>query len=287
MKGILLAGGTGSRLHPLTMAVSKQLLPIYNKPMIYYPLSTLMLAGIREILVVATARDNNQFKDLLGSGEHFGLSIQYAVQDQPRGIAHALLLGEKFAAGDNVALILGDNIFYGAGVGLSLRGHETKSGATIFAQRVADPSRYGVVELDIKGNPTAIEEKPANPKSDLAVTGLYFFDATVFARARQIKPSGRGELEVTDLNLSYLASGNLSVSRLPRGTAWLDTGTVESLAQASEFVKVVESRQGLMVACPEEIAWKYGYLNDEDLIGLASRYGNGDYSSYLRRLVGL
>jgi glucose-1-phosphate thymidylyltransferase len=287
MKGILLAGGAGSRLHPLTRAVSKQLLPVFNKPMIYYPLSTLMLSGIREILVITTARDQHQFQDLLGNGEHLGLSIEYVIQDEPKGIAHALLLGEKFAAGGNLALILGDNIFYGAGVGLSLKSYPTKSGATVFAQKVTDPSRYGVIQLDSEGKPTALEEKPSNPKSDLAVTGLYFFDNTVFDRARELKPSSRGELEVTDLNLSYLASGDLHVFRLPRGTAWLDSGTVESLAQASEFVKVVESRQGLMIACPEEIAWKYGYLDDQDLIRLASGYGKGDYSNYLRRLVGL
>jgi len=285
MKGILLAGGTGSRLHPLTRAVSKQLLPVYNKPMIYYPLSTLMLAGIREILIVTTARDQHQFKDLLGNGKHLGLSIEYVIQDEPRGIAHALLLGEEFAAGGNVALILGDNIFYGAGVGDSLRGYASKSGATVFAQRVTDPSRYGVIELDVDGNPVSIQEKPTSPKSDLAVTGLYFFDNTAFDRARAVAPSSRGELEVTDLNLSYLASGDLQVVSLPRGTAWLDTGTVESLAQASEFVKVVESRQGFMIACPEEIAWKYGYLNNTDLAALAASYGKGDYSAYLYRIL--
>jgi glucose-1-phosphate thymidylyltransferase len=281
----LLAGGTGSRLYPLTKAISKQLLPVYNKPMIYYPLSTLMLSGIRDILIVTTARDQLQFKDLLGNGERLGLSIEYVVQDEPRGIAHALLLGEEFADGGNVALILGDNIFYGAGVGISLKTYATKNGATVFVQKVTDPSRYGVIELDPEGNPITLEEKPTNPKSDLAVTGLYFFDDTAFERARAIKPSNRGELEVTDLNLSYMASGDLQVSKLPRGTAWLDTGTVESLAQASEFVKVVESRQGFMIACPEEIAWKFGYLNNQDLSRLASLYGNGDYSSYLRRLV--
>ena len=285
MKGILLAGGTGSRPHPLTRAVSKQLLPVYNKPMIYYPLSTLMLAGIREILIVTTARDQHQFKDLLGNGKHLGLSIEYVIQDEPRGIAHALLLGEEFAAGGNVALILGDNIFYGAGVGDSLRGYASKSGATVFAQRVTDPSRYGVIELDVDGNPVSIQEKPTSPKSDLAVTGLYFFDNTAFDRARAVAPSSRGELEVTDLNLSYLASGDLQVVSLPRGTAWLDTGTVESLAQASEFVKVVESRQGFMIACPEEIAWKYGYLNNTDLAALAASYGKGDYGAYLNRLL--
>lgn len=285
MKGILLAGGTGSRLHPLTSVVSKQLLPVYNKPMIYYPLSTLMLAGIREVLVVCTARDKPQFEGLLGTGEHLGLSITYAIQDEPKGIAHALLLGESFASGDNVTLILGDNIFYGAGVGDSLRGYSSRGGATVFAQKVTDPARYGVIELDAAGSPVSIEEKPTSPKSDLAVTGMYFFDTSVFDRARALAPSARGELEVTDLNLSYLASGELHVVSLPRGTAWLDTGTVESLAQAAEFVKVVESRQGFMIACPEEIAWKYGYLSDSDLASLALSYGPGDYGSYLRRLL--
>ena len=285
MKGILLAGGTGSRLHPLTKAISKQLLPVYNKPMIYYPLSTLMLSGIREILIVTTARDQHQFIDLLGSGEHLGLRIEYVIQDEPKGIAHALLLGEDFADGDNVALILGDNIFYGAGVGISLKSYAAKTGATVFAQKVTDPSRYGVIEVDDSGNPIALEEKPMKPKTDLAVTGLYFFDNSAFSRIKTLKPSSRGELEVTDLNLSYLKSGSLNVYRLPRGTAWLDTGTVESLAQASEFVKVVESRQGLMIGCPEEIAWKLGYLNDKELEVLAASYGTGDYSAYLVKIL--
>lgn len=244
-----------------------------------------MLAGIREVLIVTTARDQHQFEDLLGTGEHLGLSIEYVIQGEPRGIAHGLLLGEEFAEGGNVALILGDNIFYGAGVGDSLRGYANKAGATVFAQRVTDPSRYGVVELESGGNPISIEEKPKSPKSDLAVTGLYFFDNTAFDRAKALEPSARGELEVTDLNLSYLASGDLQVVSLPRGTAWLDTGTVESLAQAAEFVKVVESRQGFMIACPEEIAWKYGYLNDTELAALAASYGSGDYGAYLKRLL--
>lgn len=285
MKGILLAGGTGSRLHPLTSVVSKQLLPVYNKPMIYYPLSTLMLAGIRDVLVVCTGRDRSQFEGLLGNGEHLGLTIEYVIQDEPKGIAHALLLGERFANGESVTLILGDNIFYGAGVGDSLRGYASRGGATVFAQRVTDPARYGVIELDPDGSPVSIEEKPTNPKSDLAVTGMYFFDNSVFKRANALVPSARGELEVTDLNLSYLESDELHVVKLPRGTAWLDTGTVESLAQAAEFVKVVESRQGFMIACPEEIAWKYGYLSDLDLASIASRYGSGDYGTYLRRLL--
>jgi len=244
-----------------------------------------MLAGIREVLIVTTARDRHQFEDLLGTGEHLGLSIEYVIQDEPWGIAHGLLLGEEFAEGGNVALILGDNIFYGAGVGDSLRGYANQAGATIFAQKVTDPSRYGVIELGADGQPISIQEKPKSPSSDLAVTGLYFFDNTAFDRAKALEPSSRGELEVTDLNLSYLASGDLQVVNLPRGTAWLDTGTVESLAQAAEFVKVVESRQGFMIACLEEIAWKYGYLNDTDLAALASSYGNGDYGTYLMKLL--
>jgi len=286
MKGVLLAGGTGSRLDPLTKAVSKQLLPVYNKPMIYYPLSTLMIAGIREILVVTNARDQHQFNELLGDGSNLGLSIQYVIQDEPKGIAHALLLGEEFAQGGDVALILGDNIFYGAGVGDSLRAYTSNSGATIFAQRVADASRYGVIELGADGRGLSIEEKPDKPRSNLAVTGLYFFDSTVFDRARSLEPSERGELEVTDLNMSYLKSGDLNVVRLPRGTAWLDTGTVDSLAQASEFVKVVETRQGFMIGCPEEIAWNQGYLDYSSMKALSEQYGAGEYGQYIRNLLG-
>jgi len=282
----LLAGGTGSRLDPLTKAVSKQLLPVYNKPMIYYPLSTLMIAGIREILVVTNARDQHQFNELLGDGSNLGLSIQYVIQDEPKGIAHALLLGEEFAQGGDVALILGDNIFYGAGVGDSLRAYTSNSGATIFAQRVADASRYGVIELGADGRGLSIEEKPDKPRSNLAVTGLYFFDSTVFDRARSLEPSERGELEVTDLNMSYLKSGDLNVVRLPRGTAWLDTGTVDSLAQASEFVKVVETRQGFMIGCPEEIAWNQGYLDYSSMKALSEQYGAGEYGQYIRNLLG-
>lgn len=285
MRGIILAGGTGSRLHPLTSAISKQLLPVYNKPMIYYPLSTLMLAGIREVLIVTTARDQHQFQDLLGNGSQLGLEIHYAIQDSPKGIADGLLLGEAFAKGGNTALILGDNIFYGTGVGESLGVYSQSPGATVFAQRVSDPSRYGVVELDSSGKPLRLQEKPITPKSDLAVTGLYFYDHTAFERARSIRPSVRGELEITDLNQAYLDSKELTVVTLPRGTAWLDTGTIESLAQASEFVKVVESRQGFKIACPEEIAWRYGYLDDQQLENLASNYGSGDYSSYLLSLL--
>lgn len=282
----MLAGGTGSRLDPLTKAVSKQLLPVYNKPMIYYPLSTLMIAGIREILVVTNARDQHQFNELLGDGSNLGLSIQYVIQDEPKGIAHALLLGEEFAQGGDVALILGDNIFYGAGVGDSLRAYTSNSGATIFAQRVADASRYGVIELGADGRGLSIEEKPDKPRSNLAVTGLYFFDSTVFDRARSLEPSERGELEVTDLNMSYLKSGDLNVVRLPRGTAWLDTGTVDSLAQASEFVKVVETRQGFMIGCPEEIAWNQGYLDYSSMKALSEQYGAGEYGQYIRNLLG-
>jgi len=285
MRGIILAGGTGSRLHPLTRAISKQLLPVYNKPMIYYPLCTLMLAGIREILIVTTGRDQHQFQELLGDGSHIGLEIEYVIQDSPKGIVDGLLLGEDFANGGNTALILGDNIFYGTGVGESLGAYSAASGATVFAQRVTDPSRYGVVELDNLGRPVKLQEKPETPGSDLAVTGLYFFDHTAFARAKSIKPSVRGELEITDLNQSYLNSNELDVVTLPRGTAWLDTGTIESLAQASEFVKVVESRQGFRIACPEEIAWRYGYLDDQQLENLASSYGSGGYSRYLLSLL--
>jgi len=285
MRGIILAGGTGSRLHPLTRAISKQLLPVYNKPMIYYPLCTLMLAGIREILIVTTGRDQHLFQELLGDGSHFGLEIEYVIQHSPKGIVDGLLLGEDFANGGNIALILGDNIFYGTGVGESLGAYSAASGATVFAQRVTDPSRYGVVELDSLGRPVKLQEKPETPGSDFAVTGLYFFDHTAFSRAKLIKPSVRGELEITDLNQSYLDSKALNVVALPRGTAWLDTGTIESLAQASEFVKVVESRQGFKIACPEEIAWRYGYLDDQQLENLASSYGSGDYSKYLLSLL--
>jgi len=285
MKGILLAGGSGSRLYPLTATVSKQLLPVYNKPMIYYPLSTLMLSGIREILIVTTQRDKPQFKELLGDGHSLGLEIKYAVQNEPLGIAHGMLLGESFVDGDSVALILGDNIFYGSGVGESLKSYAVTTGATVFAQKVTDPSRYGVIDLDQNGVPIGIQEKPTNPRSDLAVTGLYFFDNTAFERARGLKQSIRGELEVTDLNLSYLSSGELNAVVLPRGTAWLDTGTIESLAQAAEFVKVVESRQGFMIGCPEEIAWRNGYLSDEQLLQLASTQAKGEYGNYLLGLL--
>jgi glucose-1-phosphate thymidylyltransferase len=253
--------------------------------MIYYPLCTLMLAGIREILIVTTGRDQHLFQELLGDGSHFGLEIEYVIQQSPRGIVDGLLLGEDFANGGNIALILGDNIFYGTGVGESLGAYSPASGATVFAQRVTDPSRYGVVELDSLGKPLKLQEKPETPGSDLAVTGLYFFDHTAFARAKTIKPSVRGELEITDLNQSYLDSKALNVVSLPRGTAWLDTGTIESLAEASEFVKVVESRQGFRIACPEEIAWRYGYLDDQQLENLASSYGSGGYSRYLLSLL--
>jgi glucose-1-phosphate thymidylyltransferase len=285
MRGIILAGGTGSRLYPLTRAISKQLLPVFNKPMIYYPLSTLMLAGIREILIVTTARDQQQFQELLGNGTQLGLEIQYAIQASPKGIADGLLLGEGFAGGGGTALILGDNIFYGTGVGESLSAYLSVTGATVFAQRVTDPSRYGVVELDNSGRAKRLQEKPSRPKSNLAVTGLYFYDYTAFERAKSLKPSFREELEITDLNQSYLDSDELNVVTLPRGTAWLDTGTIESLAQASEFVEVVESRQGFKIACPEEISWRYGYLDDLQLGKLASSYGSGDYSRYLLSLL--
>ena len=244
-----------------------------------------MLAGIREVLVVTSVRDRQQFEDLLGDGQHLGLDIKYVTQDKPRGIAHGLALGEDFSQNEPVALILGDNIFYGAGVGDSLRGYGSDSGATVFAQRVKNPSRYGVIEIKPDGTPISIEEKPTHPKSNMAVTGLYFYDNTVFERAKLLAPSARGELEVTDLNLSYLASGDLRVVSLPRGTAWLDTGTFESLAEAGEFVRVIETRQDFMVSCPEEIAWRRGYITSTQLLELASEYGAGRYAQYLKKLV--
>ena len=281
-----MAGGNGSRLSPLTRVISKHLLPVFNKPMVYYPLGTLMLAGIRDILVVATSRDMPQFKVLLGDGSHLGLNLTFAIQDEPRGIAHGLLLAEEFAQGGNIALILGDNIFYGSGMGEMLRSLTSKPGATVFVQQVTDPSRYGVMELDPDGKPRTIVEKPSSPLSNLAVTGLYLYDNSVFDRAKTLEPSDRGELEITDLNLAYLRTGELSAVTLPRGTAWLDTGTFESLAQAADFVKAVESRQGLMISSPEEIAWNRHYISGDDLSKLAKSYGTGDYARYLMGLVG-
>ena len=277
MKGIILAGGTGSRLHPLTQGISKQLTPVYDKPMIYYPLSTLMLAGIRDILIITTPADQEQFKRLLGDGSRFGINLEYKVQPSPDGLAQAFILGADFIGNDPVALVLGDNIFYGPGLGTQLATYEQKDGATVFAYRVADPRAYGVVEFDEDFNALSIEEKPENPKSD--------YDSKVVEYARQIKPSPRGELEITDLNRVYLEQGKLKVEVLPRGTAWLDTGTFDSLADATNFIRTVQSRQGLSVGCPEEIAWRHGWLSDEQLREVATPLTKSGYGSYLLGLL--
>ena len=285
MKGIILAGGTGSRLHPITQGISKQLTPVYDKPMIYYPLSTLMLAGIRDILIITTPTDQEQFQRLLGDGSRFGINLEYKVQPSPDGLAQAFILGADFIGNDPVALVLGDNIFYGPGLGTQLATYEPKDGATVFAYRVADPRAYGVVEFDENFNALSIEEKPENPKSDYAIPGLYFYDSKVVEYARQIKPSPRGELEITDLNRVYLEQGKLKVEVLPRGTAWLDTGTFDSLADATNFIRTVQSRQGLSVGCPEEIAWRHGWLSDEQLRDIATPLVKSGYGSYLLGLL--
>lgn len=285
MKGIILAGGTGSRLHPITQGISKQLTPVYDKPMIYYPLSTLMLAGIRDILIITTPTDQEQFQRLLGDGSRFGINLEYKVQPSPDGLAQAFILGADFIGNDPVALVLGDNIFYGPGLGTQLATYEQKDGATIFAYQVADPRAYGVVEFDEDFNALSIEEKPENPKSDYAIPGLYFYDSKVVEYARQIKPSPRGELEITDLNRVYLEQGKLKVEVLPRGTAWLDTGTFDSLADATNFIRTVQSRQGLSVGCPEEIAWRHGWLSDEQLRDIATPLVKSGYGSYLLGLL--
>ncbi|WP_306539435.1 glucose-1-phosphate thymidylyltransferase RfbA [Rothia mucilaginosa] len=285
MKGIILAGGTGSRLHPITQGISKQLTPVYDKPMIYYPLSTLMLAGIRDILIITTPADQEQFKRLLGDGSRFGINLEYKVQPSPDGLAQAFILGADFIGNDPVALVLGDNIFYGPGLGTQLATYEQKDGATVFAYRVADPRAYGVVEFDEDFNALSIEEKPESPKSDYAIPGLYFYDSKVVEYARQIKPSPRGELEITDLNRVYLEQGKLKVEVLPRGTAWLDTGTFDSLADATNFIRTVQSRQGLSVGCPEEIAWRHGWLSDEQLREIATPLTKSGYGSYLLGLL--
>lgn len=285
MKGIILAGGSGTRLYPVTQVVSKQLLPVYDKPMIYYPLTTLMFAGIREILVISTEQDIPRFEELLGSGELWGMNFSYAVQPRPQGIAQAFLIGERFIGRDSCTLALGDNIFYGHDLRITFKeAAEKASGATVFACRVRDPQRYGVIEF--KGDdPIDIEEKPANPKSHYAVTGLYFYDNDVVRIAKSLRPSARGELEITDINLRYLLDKKLRVEKLGRGHAWLDTGTPESLLEASQFIETVERRQGLKIGCPEEVAWHMGLIDDAHLESLAARMKNSSYGNYLLSLV--
>jgi glucose-1-phosphate thymidylyltransferase len=285
-KGIVLAGGSGTRLYPLTLAVSKQLMPVYDKPMIYYPLSTLMLAGIRQILVITTPQDQEGFRFLLADGRQWGLEIQYAIQPQPEGIAQAFLIGSEFLGPDSVALVLGDNIFYGHGLPQYLKSAtERHSGATVFAYQVRDPERYGVVSFDTKGKATSLQEKPARPASHYAVTGLYFYDNQVVELASRLKPSNRNELEITDLNLQYLRVGRLHVEKMGRGIAWLDTGTHESLLQASIFIQTLQERQGLMVSCVEEIALKMGYIGPADVMRIAETMKGNQYGQYLIRML--
>ena len=285
MKGIILAGGSGTRLFPLTIAVSKQLMPVYDKPMIYYPLSVLLLAGIREILIIITPHDQEAFKKLLGDGSQIGCRIEYKTQPSPDGLAQAFILGEEFIGNDSVALVLGDNIFYGAGLPQLLESKTNVQGGCVFAYQVSDPERYGVVEFDENFKAISIEEKPSEPKSNYAVPGLYFYDNSVVEYAKNLEPSPRGELEITDINKIYLEKGNLEVGVMSRGTAWLDTGTFDSLHEASEFVKVLEKRQGFKISCIEEIAWQKGFINNEELLTAAEKYGKSGYGEYLRKLM--
>jgi glucose-1-phosphate thymidylyltransferase len=285
MKGIILAGGSGTRLYPITKGISKQLMPVYDKPMIYYPLSILLMAGIKEILIITTPEDNSQFKKLLGDGKQLGCRFEYAVQEVPNGLAQAFVIGAAFIGNDNVALILGDNIFYGTGLDRQLQDMKDVQGGYVFAYQVADPERYGVVEFDGDMKAISIEEKPRQPKSNYAVPGLYFYDNNVVSIARALKPSARGEYEITDINKAYLEKGKLKVAVLDRGTAWLDTGTFDSLRDASEYVSVIEKRQGTKIGCIEEAAWRNGFINKEQVLALAGELDKSGYGEYLRKLV--
>lgn len=288
MKGIILAGGAGTRLYPLTLVTSKQLLPIYDKPMIYYPLSTLMLAGIRDVLIISTSEDTPRFEHLLGDGSQFGIQLSYAIQKSPDGLAQALLIGEKFIENDSCAMILGDNIFYGNGFSHILQSatsNAEKGRATVFGYYVTDPERFGIVEFDDSGKIISVEEKPQNPKSNYAITGLYFYPAGVSKKAAEVKPSARGELEITTLNEMYLLEGNLDVELLGRGFAWLDTGTMDSLVDAADFVRMVEKRQGVKISAPEEIAYRFGWIDKEELLHSAEKYGKSPYGAHLRTVA--